>query len=671
MPVNPTYPGVYIEEVPSTVRTITGVSTAVAAFVDYFPKGPLNEAVQLFSMADFEREFGGLHRLSEASYQMQQFFLNGGTEAWAVRVGSEDDKTKLAPAGASLLDSKQGKDVVAQVMAGLRIRGQTAKNPGRWGNGLRAEVDYDTTARNGEAKDLFNLVIRRVDGNGGGPAAPPETHRNLTMSPDEPNSAAEVVNENSRLVQLLIPEKAPRVRPAATGTVGAPIPVPSDAVAAIAKAMGSQAGAKVRVTLSDGTIKQCLMPKGKPPADMPTVRTLLEAALRGPDPAAPHAAVHPALANAEVELWGRGTDAEPFQFHVTAGQSAALYQPSLRIRFEQVEANAKDDPAANLGLVDAVANDQQVPLTGGLDGLAPRGGDLRGSRAEKTGIYALDDVDIFNILCLPRAAEMESATEMAAVYAEAEAYCAERRAFLLLDVPKDVDTMAEMQAWMRKNDTLRHKNAAVYFPRALIADPLNDYRLRSVGASGTIAGLFAQTDATRGVWKAPAGIDARLRNVQQLAYALTDAENGALNPLGVNCLRTMPVHGNIAWGARTLDGADQQASEWKYLPVRRLALYIEESLYRGTKWAVFEPNDESLWSQLRLNAGAFMHGLFRQGAFQGTSPKEAYFVKCDKDTTTQDDINRGVVNVLVGFAPLKPAEFILLRISQIAGQIET
>jgi len=144
-----------------------------------------------------------------------------------------------------------------------------------------------------------------------------------------------------------------------------------------------------------------------------------------------------------------------------------------------------------------------------------------------------------------------------------------------------------------------------------------------------------------------------------------------LNLLGVNCLRTFPVFGNVVWGARTLAGADHLASEWKYIPVRRLALFIEESLFRGTKWVVFEPNDEPLWAQIRLNVGTFMHNLFRQGAFQGTTPREAYFVKCDKETTIQNDIDRGIVNILVGFAPLKPAEFVIIKISQIAGQIQT
>jgi hypothetical protein len=182
---------------------------------------------------------------------------------------------------------------------------------------------------------------------------------------------------------------------------------------------------------------------------------------------------------------------------------------------------------------------------------------------------------------------------------------------------------------------------------------------------------MARTDSQRGVWKAPAGLDATLNGAAELTVKLTDGENGQLNPLGVNCLRSFPAVGRVVWGARTLRGADILASEWKYVPVRRTALFIEESLYRGTQWVVFEPNDEPLWAQIRLNVGAFMQNLFRQGAFQGRTPREAYFVKCDKETTTQTDINLGIVNIVVGFAPLKPAEFVVIKIQQIAGDIPT
>ena len=187
---------------------------------------------------------------------------------------------------------------------------------------------------------------------------------------------------------------------------------------------------------------------------------------------------------------------------------------------------------------------------------------------------------------------------------------------------------------------------------------------------GAVAGVFARTDTERGVWKAPAGLDATLVGVPALSVPLTDAENGELNPLGVNCLRTMPVAGRVVWGARTLQGDDRLASEWKYIPVRRTALFIEESLYRGTQWVVFEPNDEPLWAQIRLNVGASCTTCSARARSRARTPQEAYFVKCDKETTTQNDIDLGIVNIVVGFAPLKPAEFVVIKIQQIAGQIQ-
>ncbi|HIK04456.1 MAG TPA: phage tail sheath family protein [Trichormus sp. M33_DOE_039] len=335
-----------------------------------------------------------------------------------------------------------------------------------------------------------------------------------------------------------------------------------------------------------------------------------------------------------------------------------------------------------LGATNAQVNVQSYKLQGGEDGNPADGNALMGGGDPnaKAGIYALEDVDLFNILCIPRAAVLagDSATETegVAVMTVANNYCQQRRAFFIMDTPPNIDAppnideVEEISNWLDRNATLRSKNAALYFPRVHIPDPLNNFKLRSIGASGTIAGLFARTDSTRGVWKAPAGTDATLRNVAKLEVTLTDQQNGVLNPLGINCLRTFPVYGSICWGARTLNGADQQTSEWKYIPVVRVALFIEETLYRGLKWVVFEPNDEPLWSQIRLNVGAFMQNLFRQGAFQGKSPREAYLVKCDRETTTQNDINLGIVNIVVGFAPLKPAEFVIIKLQQLAGQIQ-
>ena len=151
-------------------------------------------------------------------------------------------------------------------------------------------------------------------------------------------------------------------------------------------------------------------------------------------------------------------------------------------------------------------------------------------------------------------------------------------------------------------------------------------------------------------------------------YKLGDTEQGVLNPIGLNCFRNFPVYGSVLWGARTLVGADAMANQWKYVPVRRVALFLEASLYQGTQCVVFEPNDEPLWSAIRLNIGSFMQNLFIQGYFQGQTPDQAYFVKCDSETTTQTDIDNGIVNIVVGFAPLMPAEFVIIQIQQLSGQ---
>jgi len=210
----------------------------------------------------------------------------------------------------------------------------------------------------------------------------------------------------------------------------------------------------------------------------------------------------------------------------------------------------------------------------------------------------------------------------------------------------------------------------MHYPRVLVADATNAFRDRSIGASGTIAGVCGRIDTARGVWKAPAGTEATLGGITRLETKLTDAENGTLNPIGINALRTFDTYGNVNWGGRTTFGEDVRASDWKYVPVRRLALYLEETLFRSTKWVIFEPNDEPLWAQIRLSVGSFMADLFHKGAFQGRTKQDAYFVHCDSSTTSPLDQQRGVVNLVVGFAPLNPAEFLIISIQQIPPHLE-
>ncbi|HXB69544.1 MAG TPA: phage tail sheath C-terminal domain-containing protein [Candidatus Acidoferrales bacterium] len=656
MPVRPTFPGVYIEEIPSGVRTIVGVATSIGAFIDHFARGPMNVAVDVLSMTDFESEFGGLDPQSEASYAIQQFFLNGGSEAYVIRVGHAGS---FHTAQIQLLDAVGGAASLT-FEAGRLIKGVSVPDPGAWGNFIRLDVDYDTT----DPTTLFNVTVSEISPAGTQPVLRTETFRNLTMTAGT-SFAVEVINEDSQMVQASVGGAANR--PAQTGTVSNVL-VSATLTATLAPfqfrleidAEGSQ-GASLARAPAGATAAQVLQ----------DARGLLEAAIRAVN------ANDPRLTNATVQVIGGG-------FRVLLGHAGSPLAPgsafnaNSRLTFTEQGAGST---AADLGLFGVAPNVQQYSLgTGavgaqqnavlGVDGGLPDATDIIGTRAIKTGMFALEDADLFNILCIPRAAAPDLSAAMFTIYSNAEAYCLERRAFLIVDIPASVDTVQKMKDFLDTNATLRNRNAAVYFPRTRIADPLNNFRLRDIAPSGTMAGIYARTDNDRGVWKAPAGIDTTLRNVNELVYAQTDPENGVLNPLGINALRNFAVYGNIAWGARTLDGADVQASEWKYLPVRRFALFLEESLYRGTKWVVFEPNDEPLWAQIRLNVGAFLQNLFRQGAFQGQTPREAYFVKCDKDTTTQNDINLGIVNILVGFAPLKPAEFVIVKISQIAGQIQ-
>lgn len=307
---------------------------------------------------------------------------------------------------------------------------------------------------------------------------------------------------------------------------------------------------------------------------------------------------------------------------------------------------------------------------------------LLGDPAAETGIYALDTIapDVFNILCIPAMANIDQSDAAGqAAYANlltvAGQFCRDHRAMLIVDPPAAWDSdktatplVEKMLALGPSLSSNVNTNGVVYFPRLVMSDPVTG-GTKNVGPSGTMAGIWARTDAARGVWKAPAGTEATIGGARPVV-TMNDGASDQLNPTGVNVLRTLPVFNNVVWGARTLDGADQMASQWKYVPVRRTALYIEESLRQGLQWVVFEPNDESLWAQIRLNVGSFMQNLFRLGAFAGTTPNEAFLVKCDSDTTTPYDVSTGVVNVLVGFQPLLPCEFVVIQIQQLTAPTE-
>jgi phage tail sheath protein FI len=306
--------------------------------------------------------------------------------------------------------------------------------------------------------------------------------------------------------------------------------------------------------------------------------------------------------------------------------------------------------------------------SGGDDGALLADADILGSESQGTGLWALNRPGCFNLMVIPPDADGVEVSP--AVWDRAAAFCSGALAFLIVDAPAAWTTVALAQQGQAATPLVSYANAAnaaLYFPRLVEVDPLDQEQFRTIAPSGAIAGVYAATDTSRGVWKAPAGIGAALQGVNDLTIQLNDQENGLLNPIAVNCLRKFPIYGPVVWGARTLRGADALADDFKYVPVRRLALFIEASLRAGLAWTVFEPNGPALWAAIRLAAGSFMQALYQQGAFFGPTASAANFVKCDATTTTAQDMLDGVVNLQIGFAPIEPAEFLVLQIQLTAA----
>lgn len=311
---------------------------------------------------------------------------------------------------------------------------------------------------------------------------------------------------------------------------------------------------------------------------------------------------------------------------------------------------------------EAGCNVEQFFLNGGTEAWivrvagTPSVAALLGDSVSRSGMYSLGGRAGFNLLCFPRLADTSDVQRGVMI---AGSFCERHRAMFVMDAPKSLATPSSVSGWIAGSPSLRSRNVALYYPGIRTAK-----QPAGTGASGTVAGIISRTDAQRGVWKAPAGTDATMAGVTGLERMLTDAEGSQLNQQGINTLRTFPTAGNVVWGARVLT----DDPEWKYVPVRRTALFIEESVVRGTVWAQFEPNRDSLWLRVRLSVEDFMRSLWRKGAFQGNTPAKAFFVKCDRQTTTQEDMANGVFTILIGFAPLKPAEFLLLTIRQHAAR---
>jgi phage tail sheath protein FI len=544
MPVTVSYPGVYIEELPSSTHTITAAPTSVAVFLGYthpFKTFAFNKAIELFSFSDYEREFGGLYQSdvvdSQVAYAVYQFFLNGGTDTYVVG---------LAP---HYHDPGTGADQGAVAPAVLTSGGVTftAREPTDGNHPLLARI-FNLRANSTAGGAPLNVAdITLTYGTRS------ETYRNVQIFPDPRNPPAKTATEKKAL----------------------------DSASHIQNLLGTAAN---------------------------PVSSLVSVAPSGADYGTAFTAADPAQALA---------------FAVAPNPAWTTFNPG--------------------DFADAFATD----------------GDL-------------DKVPIFNLMVLPGVADN-------GILSAALAFCEHKQAFLIMDPPAQVAAdlaSPPLPAIDEGSPSLldlvpRSINGALYFPYLNTQDPLTG-KPRELPPGGFVAGIFAREDTNRGVWKAPAGLETTILNTTGVVERgrMTDRRQGVLNPKGVNCLRGFPGIGTVVYGARTLATGNTSLQQWWYVPVRRTALFIEQTLVRNLGWAVFEPNDVPLWVALRTTVENFMLGLFRQGAFQGTTPSQAFQVKCDATTTTQDDIDNGIVNIVVAFAPLKPAEFVVIKIAQLAGQTQ-
>lgn len=609
-----TYPGVYVQEIPSGVRTLTGVATSVAAFVGRAARGPVNTPVVINNFGDYERAYGGLWRDSTMSFAVRDFFINGGGQAVIVRLFAptfDSEAERQAAFDAAETEAQTAADAI--VAAAQAAVDAPVADPADV-----AQAAQDAVAAAGAAGDAA-----------------------LSAATAVADAASASVEGAAALTD---------VRDAAVAAVADAVLAAANAAGPVTRARIQLAGGLELEAANEGSWGNAL--RARVDHDVTGgAADLFNLFVR--DDATGQTEV---FRNLSVEA-----DSPRLVSLVLANQSTLVRSfgplPVTRPTASPVVAVGGDPFAdANSTIVTTMAS----------DGVVLTGTQYLGSQVDKEGIYALEDADIFNLLCIPPYAagtDVESS-----VWTAAATYCEAHRAILLVDAPSSWGTVAQAVSGMASGVGTVSQNAAIYFPHLLQPNILSDNQVETFAPCGAVAGAIAATDTRVGVWKAPAGLAATLRGVSAMSVSLTNDENGQLNPLGVNCLRSLPPAGRVIWGARTLRGDDRLASEWKYLPVRRTALFIEESLYRGLQWVVFEPNDEPLWAQIRLSVGSFLNGMFRKGAFQGNSADDAYFVKCDNETTTQADIDRGIVNISVGFAPLKPAEFVVIQLQQIAGE---
>jgi phage tail sheath protein FI len=644
MPVPTTYPGVYIEERPSGAHAIAGVSTSVTAFVGAASRGPADSPVRIFSFADYVRTFGPpLDELQPMGHAVQHFFLNGGSEAVVVRALAVD-------ADAAFVTLRE------TLETGIDVLTLTAVGEGAWANltgstGLDVDVDRDGTSN---PADLFTVVLRYRTADaatGIASVSALETHLDLSMSPKHPRYAPNVLG-GSQLVRATVAEDLPTAQGSSAGSesLADPLTIPAGA-------------GTLRVAIDFNAPVDLVLFPGETDEHSEALADVADAIVAALAAVGLSATASVDAGVLKLESDAVGPDSAVTVTPAPAGDLSGVLRLGRAYGGTEVSGSAATRPATTAD-PKGFAKGSDGGTVGPVDIVPP---DTIG------GMYALGSLLFprFNLLCLPGLTSSDGAivtTGNEAQLAAAMSYCRDERAFLLVDPP--AGGFAAIPPNLGVLQALG-EHGAVYYPRVKVIEPLAGGATRTLNlpACGAVAGVMARIDATRGIWKAPAGREAGIVGVNALTADTNDDRSGQLNPKGIDVLREFPGAGIVLWGARTLKGDDTSASEFKYIPVRRLTDYIGSSLYLGTQFAVFEPNDPDLHAQLRLAVGSFMRGLFRQGAFQQSESRaesDSFFVICDATVNPQSEIDLGRVNVVVGFAPLKPAEFVVITIQQIS-----
>ncbi|SEM05700.1 hypothetical protein SAMN04489760_103106 [Syntrophus gentianae] len=632
----PTYlhPGVYVEEIPSGSKPIEGVSTSTAAFVGFTTKGPVAEPTLLFKWSDYEEQFGGILDLGKLAtgdpmgFAVYSFFQNGGTAAYIVRA---------ILAGSA--DTAEG--FLVNPADSTQILRFSAVNPGEWGSELRIRFEAKT-----DAPGYYTLKVGVMDGS---EFKERERFSDLTVVDDSaPDYIESKVNDASTLINVEMQDVSQYL-------LGVSI---SRDLAAVADF--SVLNSRTMTVTVDGTARAVNFGASEfsVASTLADVAGSIQTLVRGSVVANPAVRDFTCAVEGSQLVLTSGTRLITSSVVVTGPGDATDASTVLLLGLVN-EGTQRTGQQSLDALLSGIAG--QVSLAGGTNGSLPD------QDAYDDIFAAFEKVRDISILCLP--GQTWDTTSEQAVIDAAVAHAEKMKSrMVIIDPPQGVELKTEKAV----NDLgFKPKTySVVYYPWVKVANPFYSAEKNPgvpstllVAPSGLAAGMWAKIDGRRGVWKAPAGVETSLLGVAGIQYPVEDGEQDSLNPLGVNCLRKMPGYGPVIWGSRTL--ATKADPEWRYVPIRRTAIMIEQSIYNGIQWAVFEPNNHNLWASLRANIGSFMDGLFRAGAFQGEKANDAYFVRCGLgDTMNQGDIDRGQVIVIVGFAPLKPAEFVIVRIQQ-------